>query len=102
MKNPPNWGLTLLGVVLIIVAAALVAGCQPEPPLPPEEPTEKVEVVVPPEGADEGHLGDPEAVPDFTPVENGRDPDWDCTPTGNTAIDDWKRDAKCGGKLDGE
>ena len=61
-----------------------------------------VTVPTPPPGADEGHLGDPEAVPDLTPVDNGRDPDWDCTPTGNTAIDDWKRDAKCGGKLDGE
>ena len=103
MKNPPNWRMTLLGVVLIIVAAAILVGCQETPaPAPEPEVTPPVEVVVPPVGAEEGHIGDPEATPDLTPVENGRDPDWDCTPTDNTAINDWKREAKCGGKLDGE
>ena len=100
MENPPNWRLTLLGVLLVIAAGVLLPGCQEAPV--PEAPVPPVETVTPPPGADEGHLGDPEAEPDFTPVENGRDPDWDCAPTDNTAINDWKREAKCGGKLDGE
>lgn len=40
--------------------------------------------------------------PAIEPVTRDAIEGWDCTPTGNQSIDDWKREAKCGGKLEGE
>lgn len=119
MQNPRYWRATLFGVVIIVILAAALMGCQPEgeaqPPINPEaietpapdsqttDPriTVPIENQLPPAGAEEGHIGNPDVVPDMSP-RSDRDPDWDCTPTGNSAIDTWKREAKCGGKLDGE
>ena len=95
--NPPNWRLTLLGVAIVLAIAAVLPGCsQPagdalepqreEAVLPSDRTGHETDdaVVVPPEGADEGHLGEPGNA-DLTPKRE-RDPDWDCDPTGNTAI----------------
>ena len=115
--NPPNWRLTLLGVAIVIAIAVVLPGCadpagdaleprgaetiQPTDTDAVREPGDPLLPAAPPAGADEGNLGDPDNV-NLEPVTNGRDPNWDCDPTGNTAIDDWKREAKCGGKLNGE
>ena len=122
MNNPPNWRLTLFGVLLVMSSAVFLPGCQPGEEAPrgtidpsaidvpaPDGATVDPRTAVPvesqlaPAGADEGYIGDPEQMPDLTPHTGaGRDPDWDCAPTGNQSIDDWKRQAKCGGRLDGE
>ncbi len=95
-----NW-LPWLGMLFIVCVVVPLSGCQEgdEPPVKGEAPTAVVAPQEPP-AIDSDAIPVPE--PDSATVDPRRDPDWDCRPTGNSAIDDWKRDAKCGGKLEGE